>query len=93
MGYYQPILKYWDSPRSKNYGSTLTYKDPGKKEEERLWNALRLLCTFINPQAAEKVFKEPEVSVNVGFEDNLKALDPNFDISKYKDVLDALDKK
>lgn len=48
----------------------------------------KLLCTFINPKAAEKAFKEKEVSESAGFVDDLKELFPNFNPDDYKDVLE-----
>jgi hypothetical protein len=49
-----------------------------------------MLCTFINPKMAQDVFKEREQSISDGFLDDLKKLDPNFDPSKYDDVLEAM---
>ena len=52
---------------------------------------LKILCSFINPEAAKEVFggdKEKVESEN--FFDDMKAMDPNFDESQYREILDAL---
>jgi hypothetical protein len=47
----------------------------------------KLICSFINPEAAEKVFKEQIVSVSDEFEQAILERDPNFDMSTFKKMM------
>ena len=52
-------------------------------------NLAELICSFINPTAAENFFAvKPESVENVGFLDDMKKIDPRFDESKYADILE-----
>lgn len=53
---------------------------------------VQLLCTFINPEAAKKVFGEREISESEGFYDDLKAMDPNIDLDQWKEVVENVGK-
>jgi len=49
----------------------------------------KLVCTFINPRMSQKMFTEKAEPVeNVGFYEDLKKIDPNFDKSKYEDIIE-----
>lgn len=52
----------------------------------------RLLCTFINPEIAKKIFNdEEEKTVNTNFEDQIKEMDPKFDSNKLDSLLRQID--
>ena len=54
-----------------------------------MYDLVKLVCSFINPTAAEAYFSvKPESVENTGFAEDLKKLDPNFDESKYSEVLE-----
>lgn len=53
---------------------------------------MQLLCTFINPEAAKKVFGEKEISESENFYEDLKALDPNIDVDQWKEVVESVGK-
>jgi hypothetical protein len=63
-----------------------------KHEEARhkdMYDLAKLICSFINPKgAAEHFSAKPESVENVGFYDDLKAIDPNFDADNYADMLE-----
>ena len=62
-------------------------------EEEKRLDLVRLICTFINPQAADKVFGgEREPVENSGFIEDMKSLSPGFDAEKFEEILDSLGK-
>jgi hypothetical protein len=46
-----------------------------------------MICTFINPDMAKKVFNETEVHESEGFEDDLKNIAPGLDVEKFRAVL------
>ena len=62
-----------------------------KRDERRKYNEnydlVKLMCSFINYAMAKEMFTEPEHTENVGFLDDLKKLDPNFNPAKYEDIL------
>jgi hypothetical protein len=63
-----------------------------KKEREQynqMYDLAKLICSFVNPEAAKTYFStKPETIENAGFYDDLKKLDPNFDASKYTEMLE-----
>jgi len=63
-----------------------------KQRRDEAMSIVKLVCSFINPTAAKKVFTEPDVSVSTGFFDDMRAIDPNFDPSNYEADLQALGK-
>ena len=50
---------------------------------------VNLVCAFIDPGKAKQMLTKPEVVENAGFLDDLKSIDPNFDSSKYSDLLES----
>ena len=59
------------------------------RQQKQMYDLAKLICSFVNPGAAEDFFSvKPESIENVGFVDDMKKLDPNFDISKYEDMLE-----
>ena len=64
-----------------------------KIERNRIENVVKTVCSFINPAAAKTVFdkSKAETSVNTGFLEDLKKLNPGFDPSKYEDVLTMME--
>lgn len=55
-----------------------------------MFDLAKLICSFINPHAAEKHFSpEVETVENTGFYDDLKKIDPKFDKSQYEDIVEA----
>ena len=58
-------------------------------KERALTNQTKLICSFINPEAAEKVFKEVDVveSDDAAFEEMIMERDPNFDMATFKRMM------
>lgn len=54
-------------------------------------NNTRLLCSFINPEAAKRVFTEGEVSDSEGFLEDLKKLDPKINLEDNEELASALE--
>ena len=63
-------------------------KKKERKVKEEQFDLFKLLCMFVNYPMAKEYFTEPESTTNVGFLDDLKAIDPNFDASKYEEYLE-----
>jgi hypothetical protein len=60
-----------------------------RRRHKEMYDFVKLVCSFINPTAAESYFSvKPESVENTGFAADLKKLDPNFDESKYSEVLE-----
>jgi hypothetical protein len=60
------------------------------RTEKKMNDMMKLICSFINPSAASSMFRPDEESIeNTGFYDDIKRMDPNFDKSKYEDVLES----
>lgn len=60
------------------------------EEREYYYNLAKMVCSVINPTVAVKAFKEPdeeEFVENENFEQDLKALDPEFNMDSVKDYL------
>lgn len=57
--------------------------------EKSITNQTRLICSFINPEAAEKVFNNTEtiVSESDEFEKAIMERDPNFDMATFKRMM------
>ena len=57
--------------------------------EAAVTNQTRLICSFINPEAAEKVFKDIEVieSDSDEFEKAIMERDPGFDMATFKRMM------
>lgn len=55
-----------------------------------MFDMVKMLCSFINPHAAE-VYFSPKIEVveNTGFYDDLKAIDPKFNRKEYEDIVEA----
>lgn len=62
-------------------------KESERRGDEKLLEAVKLICSYIDPKRAYEQFGTKEVTDNVGFFDDLKALDPNFDPKNFDDVL------
>ena len=58
-------------------------------QEKSVTNQTKLICSFINPEAAEKLFKDTEVieSDSDEFERAIMERDPNFDMSTFKKMM------
>lgn len=56
-------------------------------DKDSLEQAIRLLCTFVNPQMAKEVYEPKEALESDGFLDDLKKIDPNFKSEEYEDML------
>ena len=64
-------------------------KSHESKQYARMYDLVKLICSFINPEAAGEFFStKPESVENAGFYDDLRNLDPKFDKSKYTDMLE-----
>ena len=50
---------------------------------------VRLICSFINPEAAKQMFSEAEHVDNDGFMDDVMRIDPNLDMSEYMEILES----
>lgn len=71
---------------------TYAHIQRGKQiQNKEIFDYVKLVCTFINPTAAAKVFTEGEKSESDGFFDDLKALNPKFNPDDYKKDFEALD--
>ena len=58
-------------------------------ETKKMYDLAKLICSFINPEAAKSLFQTPVDTVeNVGFLDDIRKIDPNFDESKYSEMMD-----
>ena len=60
-----------------------------------MWEMVKVLAAVINPSAAKEMFREDEDSqetLNENFEADLKAIDPGFEMSSCKEIMDGLDK-
>jgi len=53
------------------------------EENKKFENAVKMLCTFINPEAAKKVFSDSITMDSDGFEKDMKSIDPNFDYAAF----------
>lgn len=56
-------------------------------KEKAVTDQTKLICSFINPDAANKVFKEEEVVESDDFENAILSRDPNFDMSTFKKMM------
>ena len=59
-----------------------------KKQYDMSYNLVKLVCSFINPERAQRMFTEGEHINNEGFAEDLKSFDPNFKEDTYSDVLE-----
>lgn len=60
-----------------------------RREYKKMYDLVKLVCSFINPAAAEQHFlAKAETVENTGFLDDIRRMDPSFDASKYEDVLE-----
>lgn len=60
-----------------------------QSEEARMFDNIKLVCSFIDPDRAKKVFTEGD-RVEVSDDDffaEMKAMDQNFDSAEYKEIL------
>ena len=60
-----------------------------------MWEMVKVLAAVINRSGAKEMFKdggEYQETVNENFESDLKAIDPGFEISSCKEIMDGLDK-
>lgn len=63
-------------------------KRKDKKRKDEAYDLAKMICIFINQPMAEKFFMPPETTENTGFEADIKAMDPAFDMSQYADYLE-----
>lgn len=63
-------------------------KKHDRTEEDKVFDRIKMICTFINPDMAKNLFTEPDVVENTGFLQDVMKMDPKFDIDKYKEFLD-----
>lgn len=56
-------------------------------EYEKMDGLVRLLCSFISPEMAKKLFEDTKTIDSDNFFDDLASMDPHFDPSKYEDAL------
>lgn len=63
-------------------------KKKERKQKDEIYDIVKLICTFINHEAAQTYFTDPDTVENVGFADDLLAIDPNIDMSKYAEYLE-----
>ena len=56
---------------------------------------VKLLASVINPHVAKTMFAEEngesQETINVNFESDIKAIDPGFDMSSCKEIMDGFD--
>jgi hypothetical protein len=59
-------------------------------DEDRLFDKVKLLCSFIDPKRAQHAFFDGEKIESEGFMDDMKAMDPNFDPKEYEEILESI---
>ncbi len=61
-------------------------------DDAKVFDYLKLLCSYIDPKRAQEAFFEGEKSevTDDDFFAQMKEMDPNFDPSEYKEVLESL---
>lgn len=61
-------------------------------EDLRMFDYIKLLCSYIDPKRAQAAFFEGERSEvsDDEFYGQMKEMDPNFDPEEYKEVLESL---
>ena len=63
-------------------------------ENKRQWDVVKFLAAVINPAMAKQLLKDDTdsvVTVNESFENDLKNIDPGFDMAEYKAQVEGLE--
>jgi hypothetical protein len=63
-------------------------KRKDKKRKDEVYDLAKMICTFINQPMAQEYFTPPETTENLGFEADIRAMDPTFDMTKYAEFLE-----
>ena len=60
-----------------------------RRQYEKMYDLAKMVCSFINPTAAEAHFSvKPETIENTGFLDDIRKMDPKFKPDQYADLLE-----
>ena len=56
-----------------------------------MFGFVKIICSFIDPEKAKNMFTEGERVESEGFDEDIRNIDPNIDMTEYQEVMDSMD--
>jgi hypothetical protein len=60
------------------------------RDQNRKFERMKVLCSFIDPERARKVFQDSEHIESEGFDADILSIDPNINLDEYNEIMESM---